>query len=164
MSAEDILDPDYWRNRLLSARERHTAIFRCPKDRWERIAKKHKKILEGAIKPDDAILDAGCGWGRILDLMPAHWHGYYYGVDLCPDFIRIARDEHPNHTFHCADLSKELLNRGVTFNLAICVSFRPMIKRNIGPTMWDIIERNIRSVASNILYLEYDENAEGSFE
>lgn len=169
-TGEPIFDPEYWYKRLAnsSPADMHHAVFRCPRDRWERIANKHRHILLGRVGPRESLLDAGCGWGRLLDLLPSSWNGYYCGIDLCPDFAGIARQRYPQHAFICGDL------RGVEplwfsrcregydeFDWCILVSIRPMIKRHCGEEVWDKIERRLRSVSKRLLYLEYDENDPG---
>lgn len=162
---EPILDSEYWRNRLLSAREEHHAIFRCPKDRWDRIAAKHTEILRKHVAQDTSILDVGCGWGRVIGLMPPEWRGSYLGIDLCIDFIMRAKDRHPGKLFVCDDVG-HFMPSGLwqSFDLALCVSFRPMVKRNLGDVIWAAYEKAIKFLAKRVLYLEYDENDEGSQE
>lgn len=162
MSNECISDVRYWRRRLREARELHHAIFRCPADRWERIAEKHREILARLIQPRDSILDAGCGWGRLLDLLPPTWDGRYLGVDLSPDFVRMAQELHPRREFVVTDLRR--LDVPDTFDVAVLISMRPMIRRNLGDEAWAEVESRLRDRVSRILYLEYDESSEGSVE
>jgi hypothetical protein len=44
------------------------------------------------------------------------------------------------------------------------ISVRPMIVRNQGQDAWDAMEREIRKVARQLLYLEYDPFDNGSVE
>lgn len=161
--AEDILNSDYWRNRLLSARQPHHAIFKCPSERWGRIAAKHVEILKKYVSRDTSILDVGCGWGRIIGLMPLEWQGSYFGVDVCIDFIRMAKEYFPGKLFNCIDIEAVNLQYH-TFDLAICTSFRPMVKRNLGDQVWERYRVRTSILAKRILYLEYDENDEGNLE
>lgn len=164
--AEPIFDPDYWKVRLERAKgdNLHHAIFRCSAERWRDIWEKHRQILRAKIGPMDRILDAGCGWGRLLDLLPVPpW--WYVGVDLSPSFIEKAKEEHPrwrNH-FHVGDL-RRLPFLSQDFDWAIMVSIRPMIYRNAGIGAWQECERELRRVAKRLLYLEYDPLDEGSVE
>jgi hypothetical protein len=101
--------------------------------------------------------------------MPRDWQGYYHGVDLSPDFIKMAlprvRKTPPARSFECIDLLK--LDTAVapnTFDWAILVSIRPMVLRNLGEDVWQQMESQVRRVAAKILYLEYDENDPGKVE
>lgn len=175
---EPILDPSYWRRRLeqaQSAGRLHEAVFRCPLERWQRIETKHREILARLIQPTDSILDAGCGYGRLLDLMPSHWEGQYFGVDLSPDMIALAREHYAAHfggkrnEAHCFFIGKlESLQAAIhaarTFDWAILISVRPMVIRNQGGEAWEKMEMELRRVAKRLLYLEYDESDEGSIE
>lgn len=164
---EPILSKEYWKNRLLQVQEHnaplHHAIFKCPVDRWKCIASKHKEILGQHVYSDTVILDAGCGWGRLLDLLPLWWGGRYLGVDLSPDFLNIAESRYPTKRFQCLDLRNLSYIHGA-FDLAVLVSIRPMIRRNCGDNVWEEIEKNLYSVCTKCLYLEYDETDPGSIE
>lgn len=164
MTVEPISDPTYWARRLRLTQEadRHRAIFVCPTDRWRRIEAKHRDILAGLIAPPASILDAGCGWGRLLTLLPENWHGDYLGVDLSPDFIAMARKENPHRRFKIADLREPLPEKW--FAWGVLISVRPMVVRNLGQEVWDGMEVNLRKAAKRLVYLEYDENDPGSVE
>lgn len=169
--AEPILDTEYWRNRLEHSLkgELHHAVFRCPLDRWKRIEEKHRQILAKHISPWDSILDAGCGWGRLLNLLQIHTEFddpmvVYRGVDISPDFIELAKKHHPNRVFYVKDLRNLPLEWRQVFDWAVLISIRPMVIRNLGQGEWDNMEKELRRVARKLLYLEYDENDEGSIE
>lgn len=163
---EPINDPTYWAGRLQKAVDLHHAVFKCPLDRWQRIEAKHRKILAEILPTNKSttLLDVGCGYGRLLDLLPKDRVVHYVGVDLCPEFIQLAKTTY-NYTssFFLADVSKDRLYLG-NFDIAIFVSIRPMVKRNLGDEAWLKIEENVRKVADRLLFLEYDENDEGSLE
>lgn len=169
---EQILDPSYWAQRLKQAQggELHHAIFRCPLDRWQRIAAKHREILAKYIQPTDKILDVGCGWGRLLELMPSERTACYIGVDLSPDFIALAKERHPKPNCHfvVGDIRNWERSWGlddvIKMDWAVLISIRPMVIRNLGSDVWSEMEREIRLVAKRLMYLEYDENCEGMVE
>ena len=166
---EPILDPGYWRRRIELAPhgEPHQAVFRCHLSKWKLIEAKHKEILASLIKPTDSILDIGCGWGRLLSLLPREWKGRYTGMDISPDFIALADKLHagPDREFHVGDM--RLLDTVLLANKAswaVMISIRPMVIRNLGEADWAAAERQIRRLASKLLFLEYDENDPGSVE
>lgn len=160
---EPINDPLYWKQRLATAVERHHSIFRCDKERWLRIEAKHREILAKVVHPEWSVLDAGCGYGRLLTLIPKNWRGWYQGVDISPDFVQLARTEWPRHDWHqfqVGDLrSLSFIDR--SFDVAVLISIRPMVRRNLGEEEWDKMERELKRVAKRLLYLEYDENDPG---
>lgn len=151
---QEIFDPAYWKRRLERARELHHAVFICPKDRWERIEEAHRKVLSEIVNRDTSILDAGCGYGRLLDLLPDSWNGTYCGLDISPDFIARAKKEHPGENFIVADVRD--IHFPSQFDLAIAISFRPMVKRN-DEEAWKKIEERLKALSKRQLYLEYDE-------
>ena len=177
--SRDILNPKYWRQRLdqaKAAREVHRAIFVTTSEKWNEIEKVHKDQLAKIINPTDSILDVGCGWGRLLSLLPSTWEGQYVGVDLSPDFIRMAQ----NAFFHSTKLrlhafpflnpqfvlgdmldlrTFQQLSQYQTngkFDWAVMISFRPMVIRELGIEKWEIIKKRVATLTKNLLYLEYD--------
>jgi trans-aconitate methyltransferase len=163
---EPILSVEYWAKRLRDAPldAPHHAVFKCDLARWRRIEAKHREILARHVGRADSVLDAGCGWGRLLDLMPAEWAGLYRGVDISPDFIAKAEQEHPGRSFLVGDLRRLPPIWGRLFDWAVLISVRPMVRRNCGDEVWAQMERELRRVAKRLLLLEYDENDEGSVE
>lgn len=156
---EAIHDPAYWKKRLKDARELHQAVYLCSHDHWQNMERQHRAILARIIKADDRILDFGCAWGRLLKMLPACWSGDYWGVDLSPDFIELARHQHPLLTskFMAANILDVTLAPGQPkFNWVIAISIKPMIVRNQGQEYWDKIEAHIHTLAERLLLLEYE--------
>lgn len=174
--SELISDPRYWARRLREAQSKgllHEAIFKVNLDRWRLIEDKHREILKAHLKKVVSVLDCGCGWGRLLTLAPTDWNGGYVGVDLSPDFVNLARKNFPTKDFVVGDL-RDLsflsdyaplhAGPGDKFDLAVLISIRPMIRRNLGDEVWAKVEAEIRKWAAKILYLECDPEDGGSLE
>jgi SAM-dependent methyltransferase len=54
-----------------------------------------------------SVLDVGCGFGDLYEYLCRNGIDVdYTGVDLCPDFIEIARHRHPDATFIAADFEE----------------------------------------------------------
>lgn len=167
--AEPIFDPTYWSDRLAKAVAReqaHYAVFEGSKEKWEAGRVRQAALLAQHIGPADSVLDVGCGWGRLLGIMPKGWAGEYLGVDICPEFIDLARAAWPIRRFWRCDFRKEIPTTFVTarglegsarFTWAVCCSIKPMVIRNAGREEWDRIEANIRKAADRILLLGYDD-------
>jgi len=156
---EPILDPAYWKERLDTAAQLHHAIMKCPLEKWQRIEAKHREILKRVVQPDDRVLDAGAGYGRLLTLMPDHWRGPYHGVDLSPDFIAKAKADYPERDFRVGSIMDRI--DVPPCDLAVLISIRPMIVRNLSQEAWEMAEVNLQLVAKRLLFLEYDETSEG---
>jgi ubiquinone/menaquinone biosynthesis C-methylase UbiE len=161
VTGKPIFTSEFWRERLQSAREPHHAVFVCPKVRWDAIAANHRAILARHVRPTDRVLEAACGWGRLLDLMPADWGGWYRGVDLSPDFVAMAERKYPGKSFLVGDLRALPEIWSGLFDWAVMISLRGMVIREQGAAEWDRIERELRRVAKRLLVLEYDEGEEG---
>lgn len=163
---EPILDTLYWKRRLARARshgELHRAVFICDRDRWQVLEQVHRNILHTLVAPHDSVLDAGCGWGRLINLMPKEWKGLYLGVDISPDFINLARERFPKRVFEVQDLlaieEKECPRK---FNWCVLISMRPMVIRNLGSEAWEKMQSGLLRMAQRLLFLEYDPEDRGS--
>jgi SAM-dependent methyltransferase len=174
--SEPIFDPEYWRGRLAAAsgpgNDLHRAVYLTSLEEWVAIEDRHREILKRYVGRTDNILDAGCGWGRLLRLLPTDWEGEYDGVDLCRDFLEMAVHQsfpplpfpRERVRFHCGDLRNLSPFPRRRFDLAVLVSIRPMVIRNVGIQEWDQMERELRRVARRLLFLEYKSDDEGSLE
>jgi len=118
------------------------------------------------IHPLDSVLDAGCGWGRLLSLMPDVWVGGYLGMDLSPDFVHLADGNYPDRRFWVHDL-RDLdllvkLFKSRRFDWCVLISMKHMVIRNAGQGVWDGIEEQLKGVAKRLLFLEYDPDDPGT--
>lgn len=72
----------------------------------------------GQLRPDDRVLDVGCGSGRVAAGLIRYLdhRGSYEGFDIAPDLIRWCAEEiepyHRNFHFQSADIHNELYNPG----------------------------------------------------
>lgn len=152
-----IFDPEFWRKRMAAATNLRDAVYSGAGDgKWEEMDDLWRKALARNLAADTAVLDVGCGYGRLLDLMPSHWRGWYLGVDISPEFIDLARKgRHSDRTFEVHDFRNRAYRLEGGFDLAICGMLRGMI-RGREPEAWPAIEENIRRCAKNVVYLEVD--------
>ena len=164
--AEPIGDPAYWRGRLdeaTKAGEPHQAIWNTSAAEFGRVAFRHAAILRKLIEPDHSVLDVGCGTGRLLGLLPPDWRGDYLGIDLSPDFVRLARERWParrNQLLVC-DVTRHgiplrlLPDREVRWDWAVLIGFESMFKKHLGVESWPPVERKIKAAAANLLVLDF---------
>jgi SAM-dependent methyltransferase len=157
----------------------HHAVFKCRLDVWQSIEEKHSKILNQNVGPGTRILDVGCGWGRLLDLLPDRWRAsynrQYYGVDLSPDFISMGEvmyGSNPDYNtenrdqihFYCGDVRDVIQGwfpPNPRFDLGVMISIRPMIIREIGEDTWAEIQTVLLGCCDRLLFLEYDTTDDG---
>jgi len=166
---EPILDEEYWKGRYLryGKKQLHHSIFRCPKEVWDKVEQRHKEMLESLILPHQRILDIGCGYGRLLDMLPENWRGMYVGIDLCHQFLELAREKHPGDNFFQCDFTKPIRPQIPTddpevfppyFEVGVAISIKPMIIRNLGEGVWETVRANIDELCCSTIILEYDED------
>lgn len=157
MSAEptSVLDPAYWRHQLKRAGANlHLAVW-CSPRRWLRHHdRRHRLVLEKFVGPRQSVLDAGCAYGRLLGVMPESWAGDYLGVDLCPEFVDLARRRHPGREFLVADL-RDLGAVRRRYDWAVLVSVKHTVIGNAGLEVWAQAEAELRRVAGRLLFLEW---------
>lgn len=161
-----VLSPAYWKERLQKAGTNiHQAIYKSTLDELIRHNERHRRILSSRIHPHDSILDVGCGYGRLLSLMPGDWIGSYLGIDLCPEFIKLAREIYPDRNFMPIDaraLAAPLMSRG-KYDWGICLSLKYTIIDNCGRAIWEDIEARLRANCKRLLFLEFDETEEPNY-
>jgi SAM-dependent methyltransferase len=154
-----VFDASFWKQRLEGARELRSSVYVCSRELWEAVERKHREVLAREVGLQDSVLDAGCGYGRLIDLLPDSWSGRYLGVDLSPDFTALARGRYPVREFRCADLRRVQLDR--EFDVGVAVSLRAMVLREAGRREWAKVDAVLRAACRRVLYLEYDPDSEG---
>ena len=147
-------DISFWKERLRVAKEsgliRKSVYLNNAKD-WAFIEDTHKRIIGNLIKPDDYVLDAGCGYGRMANLFSPE---KYVGVDFSEDFIENARKLFPYHNFVVTNL-KKLPFKEKVFQWSFCISIRAMIVGNCGQNEWERMLKELKRVSEKVLILEY---------
>ncbi len=159
---EPVCDPEYWRDRLGRAgNELHRSVFNGSIDQFNPLHRRHAKLLEGYVGLRARVLDAGCGYGRILSAIPTTWTGPYLGVDVSPDLVQVARltNRRPDTQFLVHDLRDPPTPAMKAFDpdLIVVCSLKNMILRHLGEGDWKAIEANLRSLGGQIIYLDYGE-------
>lgn len=147
-----VMNPEFWRERLYSSHELRCSVFNTSKENWEEINNHHYKMLTTHIKVNnDKVLEAGCGYGRW-----AYLFTNYTGVDISPDFIKLAQETYPErkNNFLVGDL-RNLPFEDNTFDWCFHISVKGMIVREVGSKTWDIIEKELLRVSKKVLCLEY---------
>ena len=160
----DIFNPEFWRERIAEAKFPHQAIYKCNLSTWNRLQILHRKILNRRVQDSDSILDVGCGFGRLLDIMPKSWEGDYLGIDLSPEFIDKAKATYPKNEFRVINVFSDPLESLGKFDLAIVASFKYMTIRELGVETWEQIRDRLFTICDKLFYLEYDLRYGGEFE
>jgi len=118
----------------------------------------HQEIVQKQIKPEETILDIGCGYGRIVN-----WFSdkQYTGIDFVPSFIRLAQKIHPAKYFILGDMRNlSEIFKDTQFDWGLLISIKEMIRRDIGRDEWQKIENGLLRVCKKLLILEYGNSRE----
>lgn len=142
---------EFWQSRLIKASAAgnpYQALLHCSPEVWSKLQNAHKKILADLLKPRPAwkILDAGCGLGLFLDILPGGVDITYTGVDFVADFITAAAQRYPTRRFIKADL-KSLQFGNNEFDLVICRGVEGVVTGQLGRSVWKQIEAELLRVA-----------------
>lgn len=154
MEHEPVDRPEYWRARLSRCKgEVHRAMFEGPFRSISAQEYLDRVELEKSLGRYDSVLDCGCGYGRLLYLLPDRWEGDYLGVDVSPDFLALAEVFHPSRRFALGDLRDLSFLGELTFDVAVVSWVRPMVITHLGKDQWDRMETQIKAHAREVIYL-----------
>jgi SAM-dependent methyltransferase len=157
----DVTDPRFWRDRLSTCGgDLQRAMFTGSSDEFAAAhADQMRQLHRAGIRPHDSVLDVGCGYGRLLTLMPADWAGDYVGIDVSPDLIAVARILYPEQTragsrhraFRVERADAMPAAWSQTFDVAIAVWLHTMLTDNGKLDVWQQIELEMRRVARRVV-------------
>lgn len=163
-----VSSPEFWRQQLKKAPPLYRALIDCSEEEWGNIQAKHEKLLQANVGANDWIMDIGCGWGRLYDLLPAGWNGRYVGIDISPEFIKLANrlaGDDDRCRFVVADawgLTPTFLRsvgKDAPWDLALVSGIRRMTVRHRGADDWNRLEAKLDELFMGKLILEYrDDN------
>ncbi len=155
-------DPAFWRERIAHAEklgDLYRSVYTTTRSDWDVIERIHRNILLQHVHEWTTVLDVGCGYGRLLALMPENWKGHYCGVDICMEFVQRAKTLSPSRLFVCDDMRNIVCE---PYDLAVLISVRGMLLADYGKDYWNECLANLRKVSRKRLYLEYSSPHEWS--
>lgn len=152
---------EFWRTRIwevvASGLELHQIIFRTDIRNWNTIQQDTAKLLRGILPASCRLLDAGCGYGALYEILHAvpHFAGVQYiGLDLSEDLIGIAKLRYPNAVFKQCRL-EDADYPADHFDYTVFRSVEGMLHDNGHSTSWTIAFDNVRRMSKNIILIEY---------
>lgn len=156
----DVTDPEYWRGRVAEAVARgelHRAIYEGSSDSFSEHEASHKTLVgRSGIRPDDSVLDVGCGYGRLLNYLGVSRPGEYVGIDISPDLVAVARRIHTDRTFECVrdtvQCLKDLPDR--SFDVVAALWLKAALLRNGQGELWGLILRQMERVAERVVVID----------
>lgn len=151
---KEVTTPAFWQQRMAESPDARRIIWDGTDQQWDQMEKRHRELLERTVQPSWSVLDAGCGYGRLLGMMPKLWHGFYVGLDVSPDLIQMARNHWPGKSFSVCDLTQPLPLWAPKFDIAVCVMLRHMLRTHAGEEVWQKVKANILQRADRMLCLE----------
>lgn len=78
------------------------------------------RLVDAMVPRGARVLDAGCGAGRLAGYLHRAGHRVT-GVDVDPELIRAAEQDHPGPRYEVADLAElEVLDLGEPFDVIVC--------------------------------------------
>ncbi len=152
------MDPTYWAERLdlaIGKDALHRSVFEVGDQQWAEITERRRKHLK-VILPTDSVIDIGCAWGWNRDCMATTYRGFYTGIDICPQFLEMARERHPADLWFLMD-ARLLQYADNSFDVAVLGSIKGMLISHKGMDAWQEVEKEVSRVAKKLLILEYNE-------
>lgn len=148
----NVTDPRFWRDRLSTCGgDLQRAMFTGSSDEFAAAhADQMRQLHKAGIRPTDSVLDVGCGYGRLLTLMPADWAGDYVGIDVSPDLVAIARILYPTRRFEVAH-GDRMPFVDERFDVAVAVWLRTMLMDNGKLDVWQRVELEMCRVARRVV-------------
>ncbi len=154
---DPIFDDAFWKVRLYNAfatgRGLYYSIYAIDPGTWQTLLDGTRTVLSELLQPGDSLLDAGCGYGAVATCLPPGVS--YFGVDLSPDFVRLAQIAFPGKPFQVADLRDLSRFSDHLFDFAFCRSIRGMVIHNVGEEEWKKMESELLRVAKKLILMEY---------
>lgn len=150
----NVTDPQFWRDRLSTCGgDLQRAMFTGSSDEFSAAhADQMRQLHRAGIRPTDSILDVGCGYGRLMTLMPAEWMGEYVGIDVSPDLIALARILYPARRFEVMS-GDRMPFVDQKFDVAVAVWLRTMLVENGRLDVWQRVELEMRRVARRVIVI-----------
>ena len=147
-------NPGFWANRIAENNRRneplHKILMDCNEADWNRIQTHSRNVLRGVVKHGDRVLDCGCGYGVLLEVMP---FSEYVGVDSCPEMIELARRRNPRFRFELADL-RHLPFADDFFDVAVCRSVEGTVKTRVSNRDWAAMRQEMLRVARKLVLID----------
>ncbi len=155
MSKPYVMTSGYWSERIeRCGGDLQRAMFSGSPDEFaEHHRRQMLQVQQARIGMRESVIDVGCGYGRLLNLMPEKWSGDYLGVDVADKFIQLSKIMYPNRQFTLYD-GVTLPVRDKQFRWAVSVWVKTMIVRECGEDAWTPIEAEMRRVAMNVLIID----------
>jgi len=79
-------------------------LFYKDEAQYQRKLHHFAELLRANVTPTDTLLDVGCGYGSLVQLLPKC---IYKGIDIVPDFVSRAREQYPLNHFELTDIDSE---------------------------------------------------------
>lgn len=147
---------DFWDDRISVAKRKgliHYSIYEAPLQLWQAMEERHKRIILENVGISKSILDIACGYGRFARYFNQN---SYVGVDFSKSFIQLAEESNPDYKFVQSRLEC-LPFDDYQFEWGFGVSIRAMIIREMGKESWLVMEKELRRVCKNLIFLEYSD-------
>lgn len=156
MLSDAIDSSDFWRKRIYKAAisgDLHRAVYDIDPDIWTAINDAHRIVLHRHIASGSSVLDAGCGYGILSELLP---RGVTYtGIDVSPDLVELGRVKY-GVNIGTGDLRATQFPARA-FDWAVCRGVEGMVIASQGEAVWRTMEKELLRVADRLLILSYGE-------
>lgn len=113
---------------------------------------------------NSSILDVGCGFGDYLNfLQKKKLKINYFGIDINPTFINLAKQKFPNGTFKTLDLQKTKIKKHFDWSFAIGITNKCGSYKYIEEILNEMFKISKKGIAMDFLSSYVDYKGKGDF-
>lgn len=142
--------------------EEYDELYSAKPGKWvnpKRDAFAFNHVSEYLKDPPYSLLDLGCGNGHTLEMFHSMWpHVHYYGIDLSPVAIKLARSKVPGAKLYASRLDAfdpmEVVDRFGPFNVILIMG----VAEHFRDITEELDEVRRRLAKDGIVYLEVPNN------
>lgn len=152
MSLPEILTVGFWRDRIKARKDVRKAVVHQDPAVEAADIERNRLMLLKFVKAGDRVLDVGCGWGILCEMVPPGVK--VLGIDLVPEFVEEARRSYPQHEFRVVDLTHpEALTDFADgeFDVACCRWIEKSVSDAMPENMWSEVLRRLCRVSRKVL-------------
>lgn len=141
-------DTNWWQERINTVQRQriplHCITYYVPLGEWQRIQDHSRSLLQERYPYGGTLLDVGCGYGALLDVLPQEIH--YVGVDCEAVLLTLAKQQYPQGTFLEHD-ARRLPFPDEHFDWCFCRGVESDVRVYQGNKAWRQIEQEMLRVA-----------------
>ena len=147
----------FWEERLAETKKKNWPIYRAiarthSDEIWEKAQEEQRVLLHRFIQPYSTILDAGCGVGAAVPLLPDN-ESTYLGIDFAECLVKEARLQHPEKEFQVTNLLDLCCFSEDQFDFTFCRGVQGIVSGRLGNDTWLSMKEELKRISKRLLLM-----------